>query len=103
MWVPLDNVFGLSFIRWNSGSVSAPATGNYLLIDNLETGFDLYQPYRTTPSRCFKVVSSEAYVKQGAFGEEETKVVCGSDHGFVYVFGIDGKAPPQKLRHGSGM
>jgi hypothetical protein len=67
----------------------------------MRNGFDLYPPNRTTPTRTFKVDSRRRFVKNGVFAEMEKAVVCGSDHGKIYVFGMgDGKSR-QILTHGS--
>jgi hypothetical protein len=73
----------------------------------MTNGFDLYNSSRTTPSRSFVVPTSKIFAKKGVFGEKGNTVVTGSDHGKVYVFGVN-KAESmqksesmQKLDHGT--
>jgi hypothetical protein len=67
----------------------------------MSNGFDLYPANRTTPTRTFKVDTHRRFVKAGVFAEMGRAVVCGSDHGKVYIFGTDDQKPSQILRHGS--
>ena len=84
----------------DSGFVSqCRQTGN-ILVDNMRDGFDLYPYNRTTPSRTYKVKTTRMYVKAGVFGEGGRIVVCGSDHGRIYVFGVGELKPRQVLWHG---
>ena len=76
-----------------------PATGN-LLIDNMSDGFDLYAANRPAVIRSFLVRSTKKYIKGGVFAESGRAVVCGSDHGKVYVFAIADTNPKQELVHG---
>lgn len=72
-----------------------------LLVDNMRDGFDLYTPGRTVPVRSFRFDSTRKYVKGGVFGEGGKIVICGSDHGKVYVFGVNDEEPNQELTHGN--
>lgn len=72
-----------------------------ILIDNMNNGFDLYLSNRTTPTKTFTVATHRRFVKGGVFAELGKAVVCGSDHGKVYVFGIDNGKPWQILKHGN--
>ena len=86
--------------RGASGYVSlCRQTGN-ILVDNMRDGFDLYPYNRTVPSRSYKVKTTRTYVKAGVFGEGGRVVVCGSDHGRVYIFGIGELEARQVLWHG---
>jgi len=71
-----------------------------VLIDNMRNGFNLYPPNRMTPIRTFKINTRRRFVRNGVFAEMGKVVVCGSDHGSVYVFGIDDGKPRQILTHG---
>jgi len=75
------------------------ATGN-LLVDNMADGFDLYSANRLAPIRSFPVRSTKKFIKSGVFAEGGRAVVCGSDHGKVYVFAIADVQPKQELVHG---
>ncbi len=77
-----------------------PGTG-HLLIDNMTDGFDLYSANRHTPIRTFPVRSAKKYVKCGVFAEGGRVVICGSNHGKVYVFSVADIKPKQELLHGN--
>jgi len=64
-------------------------------------GFDLYSANRPAPVRTFPVRSARKYVKCGVFAEGGRAIVCGSDHGKVYVFSIADTKPKQELLHGN--
>ncbi|KAF8509297.1 hypothetical protein BU17DRAFT_70496 [Hysterangium stoloniferum] len=70
------------------GNVDICASIGNVLIDNMGNGFDLYPANHTTPMRTFKVHMQKKLVKAGVFAERGRAVVCGSDHGKAYVFGI---------------
>jgi hypothetical protein len=72
-----------------------------MLIDNLTKGFDLYAYPHSSPSDSFPIARDKAYVHQGVFLEDETSVVCGSDHGDIYIYSLGTSKCLQKLRHGS--
>jgi hypothetical protein len=61
--------------------------------------FDSYTLPRTTPIQCFKVLTSKKYVKKVVYAEKKDAVVGGSDHGKVYVFGIQNPKAQQTLIH----
>ncbi|KAJ3500742.1 hypothetical protein NLJ89_g9654 [Agrocybe chaxingu] len=81
------------------GMSVCPTTGNYI-VDNMKTGFDVYTPNRTAPTRSFYVANTRKFVKQGVFSERGKIAVCGSDHGNAYIFGMNSAEPQQVLRHG---
>jgi hypothetical protein len=68
-----------------------------LLVDNLSKGFDLYELPRSSPSYTFAVPNKKKCVKDGAFAEQASTIVCGSDHGKVYVFSTASSVPAQVL------
>ncbi|KAF8512356.1 WD40-repeat-containing domain protein [Hysterangium stoloniferum] len=82
------------------GNVDICASSGNALIDNMGNGFDLYPANHTTPMRTFKVHTQKNFVKAGVFAERGKAVVCGSNHGKAYVFGIDNRKLQQILRHG---
>ena len=84
------------------GNVSLCPQEKNILIDNMTNGFDLYSATRTTPLRSFYIETSRKYVKKGVFGEKGSIVICGSDHGKVYVFGTNKGETLQTLKHGKG-
>ena len=91
-----------SHICLSSGNVSTCTVTGNILIDNMMDGFDLYHANRSSPSRSFKIESSKKFVRNGVFGEKGKVVVCGSDHGKVYVFAMaETDSPVQVLRHGT--
>lgn len=57
---------------------------------------------RTSPSCSFDIPNNKRFIKEGRFGENSTVVVCGSDHGKVYVFGVAKGENVQVLKHGNG-
>ena len=67
----------------------------------MSSGFDFYPANRTTPTKTFRVDTHRRFVTGGVFAEMGRAVVCGSDHGKVYVFEIDDGKPCQILKHGS--
>lgn len=71
-----------------------------MLVENLSTGFDLYRMDRTSPSRSFDIPNNKRFIKEGRFGENSTTVICGSDHGKVYVFRVATGEKIQVLKHG---
>lgn len=79
-----------------SGHASTCPTGK-LLIDNLSKGFDLYDLPRSSPSQTFYAPSVKRCVKDGAFAEKASAIVCGSDHGKVYIFTKSSSDPIQVL------
>ena len=89
------------FLNSFSRNVDVCTSSGSILVDNMSTGFDLYLANRTTPTKTFTVDTRRQFVKGGVFVEMGRAVVCGSDHGKVYVFGIDDGKPWQILRHGS--
>lgn len=82
-----------------SGYASICPNEKHLLVDNLSTGYDMYNFPRTSPARSFKVPTSRKFIKQGVFVESATGVACGSDHGYVYVFRAQTSKPAQMLQH----
>jgi hypothetical protein len=84
------------------GNVCLSADENWLLVDNLTKGFDLYQYPRTSPSDSFSIQREKAIVQEGIFLENETSIACGSDHGDIYVFSLGTSKCLQKLKHGGG-
>jgi hypothetical protein len=72
-----------------------------MLIDNLTKGFDLYTYPHSSPSDSFPIAQDKAFIQQGVFLEDETSVVCGSDHGDIYIYSLGTSKCLQKLRHGS--
>jgi hypothetical protein len=68
-----------------------------LLVDNLSKGFDLYDLPRSSPSYTFTVPNKKKCVKDGAFAEQASAILCGTDHGKVYVFSTASSIPVQVL------
>lgn len=66
----------------------------------MTNGFDVYNCTRTSPTRSFHVPTARKFIKKGVFGEAGNIIVGGSDHGKVYVFGINKSGPIQVLHHG---
>lgn len=66
----------------------------------MEDGFDLYPPSRASPALEFKVPTNRRFIKKAVFGERGRVIVCGSDHGLVYLFSPEETNPVQVLKHG---
>jgi len=78
------------------------ADENWLLVDNLAKGFNLYQYPRSSPAESFAIPREKAYVQEGVFLESKTSIACGSDHGEIYLFSLGTSKCLQKLKHGGG-
>jgi len=72
-----------------------------LLVDNLAKGFDLYNYPESSPSDSFTIPRERAFIQEAIFVEDETMIVCGSDHGLIYTFSVGTTKCLQKIRHGS--
>ena len=84
-----------------SGHVSICSRERLLLVENLSKGFDLYDLPRLLPSFTFVVPTNKRCIKAGVFAEDSSIVVCGSDHGKVYVFSTASPVPLQIKRQAS--
>lgn len=82
------------------GNVCLSADENWLLVDNLTNGFDLYQYPQSLPSDSFPIPREKAIVQEGIFLENETSIACGSDHGDIYIYSLRTSKCLQKLKHG---
>ncbi|PPR03094.1 hypothetical protein CVT26_004613 [Gymnopilus dilepis] len=83
------------------GDVSVCSSTGAVAIDNMKNGFDLYPPNRINATSTFVVECTRNFVKKSAFGEAGKVLVCGSDHGAVYIFSpSEGTNPLQILKHG---
>ncbi|KAF8878985.1 hypothetical protein CPB84DRAFT_1852222 [Gymnopilus junonius] len=74
---------------------------NWLLVDNLTKGFDLYEYPRPSPSESFPIVRERPYVHDTMFLEHGGRIACGSNHGKVYLFCPETGELVQRLVHGS--
>ena len=84
------------------GNVCLSADENWLLVDNLAKGFNLYRYPQSSPSESFPIPREKAYVQEGIFLENETSIACGSDHGDIYLFSLGTSKCLQKLKLGGG-
>jgi hypothetical protein len=57
----------------------------------------LYDLPRSSPSCTFAVPNEKKCVKDGAFAEKASTIVCGTDHGKVFVFSMESSVPVQVL------
>ena len=72
-----------------------------MAIDNMKNGFDLYPPNRINVTKTLAMQCTKNFVKKSAFGEAGRVLICGSDHGAVYIFSSsEGTNPLQVLKHG---
>ena len=83
------------------GSSRLSPNGNYLLIDNLTSGFDIYSYPTLTHIETFKIPRAQSYLLDGTFMEGSTHLCCGSDHGLVYVISSRTFSGVQQLRAGT--
>ena len=72
-----------------------------MLVENLSKGFDLYDLPRLSPSYTFAIPANKRCVKAGVFAEDSSIVVCGSDHGKIYVFSMASPVPLQIMGQAS--
>jgi len=84
-----------------SGNASLSPDRQWLLIDNLAKGFDLYSYPRLSLSKRLLVERQRAYVYDGLFLESGQAICCGSDHGRIYMFSLQQDKFIQTLQHGS--
>ncbi|KAF8886712.1 WD40-repeat-containing domain protein [Gymnopilus junonius] len=92
-------VFGLECSTIGNAYLSLDE--NWLLVDNLMKGFDLYEYPRPSPSESFPIVRERPYVHDTMFLEHGGCIACGSDHGKVYLFCPETGELVQRLAHGS--
>ncbi|KDR76616.1 hypothetical protein GALMADRAFT_139529 [Galerina marginata CBS 339.88] len=88
-------------LKSSIGNATFSTDQQWLLVDNLAKGFDLYNYPHSSPSDSFPVSRTKAFVQQGVFLENETSVACGSDHGYIHIFSLGTSKPLQTLKHGS--
>lgn len=70
------------------------------MVDNGKGGFDLHHLDSGVYIRTlFTRKPTRRVPKQAVFAEVSKGVVCGSDHGSIYVFGRKGSEPLQILQH----
>src|ERR1700678_260123 len=84
-----------------SGHVSICSWEKLLLVENLSKGFDLCNLPQSSPSYTFVVLTNKRCIKAGVLAEDSFIVVCGSDHGEVYIFSTASPVPPQIKRQAS--
>jgi len=96
----ITNLLGWSCHFFLSGNAAFDLNDDWMLVDNLVDGFDLYQYPRTSPSESFHIPREKSYVFGCTFVGGKL-VACGSDHGLVYLYSVDTGRVAGKLRHGS--
>jgi hypothetical protein len=101
MYVGVEAKCGSKTDLYSRGNACISPNEDWLLVDNLAKGFDLYQYSRTSPSESFTVPRENAYIHAVKFLESGHLVGCGSDHGMIYLFCPETVKCIQKLRHGS--
>jgi hypothetical protein len=67
----------------------------------MSKGYDLYQLPHTSPLCTYPIPTKKRCVKDGAFTENDGLIVCGSDHGKVYLFPLESSVPVQILQQAS--
>ncbi|KAK2465177.1 hypothetical protein APHAL10511_002808 [Amanita phalloides] len=87
------------------GNAAACHKGRQLVIDNLTEGFDIYTTSRmTSVVRRLRVPQQRRgyFIRGVAFGEAAQAIMCGSDHGTIYVFAAKPSDEMQTLVHAEG-
>jgi len=88
-------------IIFGSGSANLSPDEEWLVIDNLTTGCELYQFPQTSPVEAFPVPRSRSYVHEAIFLQHGGVIACGSDSGRIHIFCTETAKKIQTLRHGS--
>ena len=89
----------LNLLNATSGHAAVSHQKRLMVIDNGE-GFSTHHLRTGTYIRSFPTGKpTKRYPKQVAFGEHDSIIVGGSDHGAVYVFDHDTGGPLDLLRH----
>lgn len=83
-----------------SGNIDLCPDSKFMLVDNIETGFDLYRFDRTSVIRSFGTKVVRYFVKEVAFAESATLAIGGSDSGEVHIFNAATGEKIQSLQHG---
>jgi hypothetical protein len=88
---------------WDRASVCA-VMNERLLIDN-GTDFTLHSlcSPESGPQQTYKVKATRYFPRQAAFAEKGQTVVCGSDHGMIYLFDASTGATCDAIHHSSGL
>ncbi|PPR03684.1 hypothetical protein CVT24_007690 [Panaeolus cyanescens] len=89
-------------LKTRIGNIAVCERSGNVLVDNLNLGCDLYAPNKAHPHCSYSIPAKRRFIRGAAFAEMGTMVVCGSDHGVVYVYGIDGTKIIQKLVQSGG-
>jgi hypothetical protein len=85
----------------HSGNATLSPGEEWLLVDNLAKGFDLYSYPRLSSLKCLSVERKRTHVYDGLFLENGQIICCGSDHGGIYIFSLEQEKFVQILQHGS--
>lgn len=89
-----------------SGNAVMCPKGRHVVVDNLTEGFDIYtHTHRMALFRKLYVPPQRRgyFVRGVAFGEAAQAIICGSDHGNLYVFSAKSFNASQNLVHADGM
>jgi len=73
-------------IIFGSGSANLSPDKEWLVIDNLTTGCELYQFPQTSPVEAFPVPRSHSYVHEAIFLQHGGVIACGSDSSRIHIF-----------------
>ena len=86
-----------------SGSATVDSKSQLVVIDNVRTGFDLWDLSNDTHLQTFPTGKPTRYLpRKVAFAEGGKTIICGSDHGLVFVFDRQTGAPLDVLQHATG-
>ncbi|RXW11451.1 hypothetical protein EST38_g14404, partial [Candolleomyces aberdarensis] len=84
------------------GHVSLSRNGKLSLVDNLCTGFDLYDAAELCLKQSFELPGKPNHVKDATFVEDGSTVACPDEGGYIYIFNNNASKPIEVLRHAQG-
>jgi hypothetical protein len=88
-------------VNERSGSVAIAGAANRFVVDSVINGLDVYELDSGRWMANFNTGKPPIQYPNGvAFADRLNAVVCGSDHGAVYVFDMQSGARKKVLRHG---
>ena len=87
---------------FGSRSATFSTDEEWLIIDNLTTGCELYQFPQTTPVESFSVPRLRSYVHEAIFLQHDELIACSDDYVRIHIFYTETAKKVQTLQHGYG-